>query len=199
MTVIRSVLGSLGYNLSERVFEGNEFGALEARKRLCVVAMTEGLELLDLDSVEPLFQKPATLNEILEPISSDSERWKDLDYLARKEARDLAAGKGFKRQLLNASAEACGTIGRGYAKCRSTEPFLKHPTNEKLSRLFTPLEHARVKGIPARLIERLSSTTAHEVLGQSVIFPVFKAVAAFLGKALLRQFGTPYEQLPLAA
>ncbi|KZK96632.1 MULTISPECIES: DNA cytosine methyltransferase [unclassified Pseudovibrio] len=199
MTVIRSVLGSLGYKLSERVFEGNEFGALEARKRLCVVAMTEGLELLDLDSVEPLIKKPVTLNEILEPISSDSERWKDLDYLAKKEARDMAAGKGFKRQLLNASAEACGTIGRGYAKYRSTEPFLKHPTNEKLSRLFTPLEHARVKGIPAKLIEGLSSTTAHEVLGQSVIFPVFQAIAAFLGKTLLHLFKTPHEQLPLAA
>jgi DNA (cytosine-5)-methyltransferase 1 len=81
MTVIRSVLGSLGYNLSERVREGNEFGALEALKRLCVVAMTEGLELLDLDSVEPLVKKPATVDALSEPVSSESERWKVLDYL----------------------------------------------------------------------------------------------------------------------
>jgi DNA (cytosine-5)-methyltransferase 1 len=111
----------------------------------------------------------------------------------------MAVEKGFKRQLLNANAVTCGTIGRGYAKYCSTEPFLRHPTNEKLSRLFAPLEQAQVKGISEKMIEDLPSTIAHEVLGQPVIFSVFQAIAAYQGKALLRQFGAPYEQLQLAA
>ena len=41
--------------------------------------------------------------------------------------------------------------------------------------------------IPERLIEGItSSTTAHAYLGQSVIWPAFRALGEVIGKALLR-------------
>lgn len=184
MTVIRSVLASLGYRMTERTLNGNEFGALENRNRLCAVAVSEGIEGFDMEQVEAVTSKPDNLAEILEDVALDSKSWRTFDYLATKEEKDLAAGKGFKRQLLTPDADQCGTIGRGYAKCRSTEPFLKHPTDPKLSRIFTPLEHARVKGIPAEVVSGMSATKAHEILGQSVIYPAFVAVGRALASFL---------------
>lgn len=186
MSVIRSVLASLGYDLQERILDGNEFGVLERRKRLCAVGISKGLEgVFDLEGVTPHVTKPSQLKDVLEEVAHDSVRWKSFDYLADKEKRDKAAGKGFARQLLTGDEEFCGVIGRHYAKCRSTEPFIIHAANPELSRLLTPTEHARVKGIPERMIEGLSDTVAHQVLGQSVIYPAFEAVAMALGKSLI--------------
>ena len=184
MVVIRSVLSNLGYDIHESVLDGVEFGALEKRQRLCVVAVSKGLEGFSFEDVLPVRTKEAQIKDILEDIPQDSNRWKPYDYLADKEKRDKAAGKGFARQLLTGSEGHCGVIGRGYAKARSTEPFIINDVNPELSRLFTPLEHCRVKGIPEQVIAGLSDTTAHEILGQSVIFPVFKAVAKAIGKHL---------------
>lgn len=190
MEVIRSVLGSLGYVVQERVLDGNEFGALEKRKRLCVVALSKGLDgFFDLDGVMPIREAEASLKDVLEPLPLDSERWRTFDYLADKEVRDKAAGKGFTRQLLTGDESFCGTIGRDYSKCRSTEPFLRHPENASLSRILTPVEHARVKAIPLSVIDGLSDTVAHQVLGQSIVFPVFQAVALYLGNAFRRAAG----------
>lgn len=185
MVVIRSVLESLGYTIKEAVLNGNDFGALERRSRLVVVATTKGLpDIFDFDKLVPVRQKEGTISEVLDQIPLDSERWKSYSYLADKAVRDKEAGKGFARQLLTGSEGHCGVIGRLYAKARSTEPFIIHPENSGLSRLLTPNEHARVKAIPERIISGLCDTTAHEVLGQSVIYPLFEAIGLELGVAI---------------
>jgi DNA (cytosine-5)-methyltransferase 1 len=76
-------------------------------------------------------------------------------------------------------------IGKDYAKCRSTEPFIINPVDSALSRLFTPVEHCRVKGIPVEVIQGLSDTLAHQILGQSVIYPAFKDLMQSVGTTLL--------------
>jgi len=191
MMVIRSVLGSLGYELQEAVLDGNDFGALERRQRLVMVAISKGLgATFDFGSLKPVRQKEATIRDVLEYLPLDSERWKPYTYLADKELRDKAAGKGFARQLLNGDETYCGTIGRGYAKARSTEPFVVHPNNPDLSRLFTVKEHARIKGIPEEMFEGVSETIGHEMAGQSVIFPKFESVGQALGE-LLQQLAQP--------
>ncbi len=79
------VLSSLGYQLSEAVLDGNEFGALERRRRLAMVAVSRGLDtVFDFSSLKPVRQKEATLKELLEDLPLDSERWKPYDYLARE-------------------------------------------------------------------------------------------------------------------
>lgn len=191
MEVIRSVLASLGYVVQERILDGNEFGALEKRKRLCAVAISNGLEgLFDLNAVMPIREPESSLNDVLEPLPLDSERWKPFDYLAEKAIKDKQEGKGFTRQLLSGDEPYCGTIGRDYSKCRSTEPFVLHPVDKLLSRILTPTEHARVKGIPETVIDGLSDTVAHQVLGQSIVFPVFEAVALHLGASISKAVKT---------
>lgn len=206
MEVIRSVLSNLGYVIQERILGGNEFGALENRKRLCVVAISKGIEGFDIDDVTPVRTKEATISEILEDLPMDSPRWKAFEYGAAKDKRDKEAGKGFARQMLKGDETYCPNIGAGYAKCRSSEPYMVHPENEALARIFTPLEHCRLKGIPAYMVEGVSDTTAHQILGQSVIYPAFVAVAKQLGTSiaawcrLARQAVQPVEcQFELAA
>lgn len=185
MTVIRSVLSHLGYQLSETVLDGPSMGSLEKRKRMCLVATTPGVcGPVDFEQLVPVRQKEEKLADVLEVIPVDSDRWKTFEYLADKEVRDKASGKGFMRQLLTGEEDGCGTIGRGYAKARSTEPFIVASHDPSLSRLMTEHEHARVKTIPERLIEGLSATTAHEVLGQSVIYCAFVAVGELIGKTV---------------
>lgn len=189
MMVIRAVLSSLGYRLFEGVLEGNAYGALENRSRMVIVAYTEGISgMFNLDDIVPVRRKEACLQDILEDIELDDPRWKTYDYLGEKEVRDLADGKNFQRQLLGPDSTYCGCIGRGYSKARSTEPFIQHEEEPALSRLLTVREHARVKTIPVEMVDGVSDTTAHEILGQSVIFAAFEAVGAAVGRLLKRSF-----------
>ena len=199
MEVIRSVLASLGYTVQERILDGNEFGALERRKRLCAVAVSNGIQGFKLDQVVPVRTKEACLGDILEDVAHDSPRWKTFSYLADKEERDIAAGKGFTRQLLTGKETFCGVIGRDYAKCRSTEPFIVNQTQPELSRILTPAEHCRVKAIPQEVISGLSDTVAHQILGQSIIFPAFEAVGKALGTSLLTYSAEQPQSSQLAA
>lgn len=185
MTVIRSVLTNLGYQLSETVLDGPSLGSLEKRKRLCMVATTPGVcGPVDFEQLVPVRQKEEKLSDILETVPVDSDLWKSYDYLADKELRDKANGKGFARQLLTGEEDGCGTVGRGYAKARSTEPFVVAPHNPRLSRLFTVSEHAAVKTTPMDLVRGLSATTAHEVLGQSVIYCAFVSVGELIARTV---------------
>lgn len=186
MTCIRSSLTNLGYELSETILDGAALGSLERRFRLCMVATTPGVcGKINFDDLVAVREREKRIADVLEDVPASSDQWKSYDYLASKELRDKACGKGFMRQLLTGEEDGCGVIGRGYAKGRSTEPFIVAPHDPSLSRLLTPGEHARVKTIPESLIEGLCATTAHEVLGQSVIYSAFEAVGYLLAETVL--------------
>lgn len=180
--ILKGVLTNWGYKVDATIV-GRELGAFEARRRMCMVATTEGLQV-DLAALLPVQPSPGTLGELLDPVAADADCWKEYAYLTAKEQRDIAKGSGFRQQILKEDATHCGTITRGYAKVRSSDPRVAHPTNPKLSRLLSPAEHARAKGIPQRFIEGLSFTAAHEVLGQSVLYPAFRAVGRLVANAL---------------
>jgi len=184
MGVIRQVLTQWGYRLHETVLD-ERLGALEARKRMCMVAVSDGLAF-DWAQLVPVRAKEGTIREILEDVPPDDPAWREYAYLNAKEQKDIAAGKGFRQQLLTPESPICGTIGRSYNKVRSTEPRLRHPTDQSLTRLLTPREHARVKTIPEHLVDGQCPTTAHEILGQSVIHAAFVAVGALIGKMLVQ-------------
>lgn len=90
MAVIRSVLTSLGYQLYETVLNGVDFGAIENRNRMVLVAITKGLDA-EFSFPVPGEQQPRTVGSILEDIPVDSTRWKSYDYL---EAKQVGQGRG---------------------------------------------------------------------------------------------------------
>ncbi len=59
--------------------------------------------------------------------------------------------------------------------------MIRHPEKPKKRRLLTPVEHARVKSIPETLVNGLSATVAHQILGQSVLHSAFVSVGRLLG------------------
>lgn len=179
--LLRGYLGKLGYTVQERVMGRDVGGTLENRDRHFLVATSVGLGKWDIDAIESCTQAPESLASVLDPVSAGDPMWRTYDYLKTKADRDLAAGKGFKRQLLSGEEPCCGTIGRGYNKARSTEPFIQSPHDPEKSRLLTVAEHCRVKGIPEKAVNGRSATIAHEILGQSVLFGVFKSIGHFLG------------------
>ncbi len=90
--------------------------------------------------------------------------------------------------MLTGSEKFCGTIGKGYFKCRSTEPFLSSKFDKDKSRLFTKNEHARIKGIPEKLVKNISDSLAHEILGQSVLFSAVKSIAVLISSFFTTQY-----------
>lgn len=180
MAVIRSTLSTMGYNIHEADINGRDFGVHENRNRFVMVAVSKGLGEFDFGSVETTAHTMMPLSSILEDIPQDSPRFKKADYLATKELKDKAAGKGFMRQKLTGEETSCPVMGAGYAKIRSTDPHLLHSDGEKI-RLFTPKEHCLIKGAPLSLIVGNSDTVNHQILGQSIIWPAFREIGRAIG------------------
>lgn len=281
MVVIRSVLHYLGYDLKEDVFAGNEYGALENRRRLVLIATSKGLNGTSvIDNMRPLKYKESTLGAVAEQLPLDHESWTWRDYLDAKAINDKANGNCFDQQILRGTESKCGTIGKSYQKARSTEPFLRHPLCDlfahyverldggdepasvacrlinseavlglyvntantairrfnlrnklkgddrleskfsaiaaggmkelhtliqsigdddvvaqefidatiaisKSTRLFNPNEHAALKAVPNFMIEGLSATRAHEILGNGVVFTLFRSVGRSVAQFIL--------------
>jgi len=191
MAVITSVLNTLGYDVKLTKLNGNDFGTIENRDRMAMVAISKELNAIsdfDIDSIIPFKEREGSIKELLEPIANDDKRWKSYSYLADKQVRDAIAGKGFKRQLVNGCEHTIGTLRRLYHKGGSCDQFIKHENYAEngLTRLFTPVEHARLKGICEGLVKGSSDTIKHEMLGQSICFPVFQALGRALGRWALK-------------
>lgn len=159
-------LKRLGYVVFDMVLDSSDTGTFEQRKRWWFVAFSAGIapESFDLEKIAP---SNLSLSDLLDEAVPE-QLWTSHPYLVEKELKDIAAGKGFRRQLLAGAEKTCGTIGRFYSKRRSTEPFVTR--DDGLERLLTPTEHARVKSVPEHLVDGLKMTLAHEILGQSVDF-----------------------------
>lgn len=174
--LIKAGLVRLGYRIEEIILDEIIGGSLERRARYFLIAISEGLKISVDKFIKPFERIHNTLSEILE-LSAGG--WSDNQYLKDKALRDKKAGKGFAaRQLLTGSESSCGTIGRHYNKRRSTEPFIVNDKGQE--RLLTPVEHARVKRIPESLIANVPATTAHEVLGQSILWGHMRQIALTL-------------------
>lgn len=181
--ILRNQLRDMGYVCHERLLRGSEWGAMEDRVRWCMVAVSEGIEF-DFDQLQPPGPGQQKLGDVLENVPEDHPSWSTMAGLRAKELRDRDAGKNFAMQIFDAESDHVGTITKGYAKVRSTDPKLRHPSDPTLLRQFLPSEHARIKGVPEHLVDGVSATVAHEILGQGVVYPPFVGVGKHLGESL---------------
>lgn len=183
--ILRNQLRDMGYDLHEAILSGHDFGILENRVRWCMVAATAGVEF-SFENLAPTVHVVRSLGEFLDPsIGPDDARWRKVDYLKEKQTRDAEKGSNFKMQFLYEDSTSVPVLRKFYWKSGSTDPRLVHPTNPELSRLLTPQEHARLKGILWNPIEGLSDSKAHELLGQSIAYDPFKAVGVRIGDSIL--------------
>ncbi len=183
--LIRQQLRDMGYNTHERELYGPDFGELEARKRWCLVAVTQGVDF-ELESFQPDLYRQRVLSEVLEAPDAEgvAHRWSPMTGLLDKAVRDKEAGKGFKMQVFDGSEAVINTLTKGISKNRSTDPKISHPEHPELLRVPTAVEHARCKGVPEHLINGLSHTVAHELLGQGIVYGPFQQLARHVGRQL---------------
>lgn len=180
-------LRQLGYNIQGGTY-GGEMGTLEDRKRSIICATHKSLSFDMAHHLLPVANKEAKLADVMDDVPLDSPMWKPYEYLTEKAERDKKAGKNFKLQRLSGGEDSIGTMGRGLAKARSTEPFFIHPTNPNLFRLPTVREHAAFMKIPPSIVAGHSKTIAHEILGQSGSYALIKAIGVMTGKELNQHF-----------
>lgn len=189
--ILRNQFKDLGYNTHERVLNGKEWGALENRNRWCMVACTHGIKF-DFDQLQPPGASPQLISDVLDKsIQPGADNWREFSYLKDKEMRDAEKGNSFGMQILTETGNSVPTLRKGYAKSGSTDALLRHPEDPNLLRQFTPGEHARIKGVPESLVEGLSNTVAHQVLGQGIVYPPFKGVGLHVGNSLNQLMGRP--------
>jgi len=179
--ILRHQLRDMGYTSCEAILSGRDFGCLENRVRWCMVAHTSGTAF-SFEDIRPKVTIVKLLGDVLSDIPLNDPSWREVAYLKAKEERDRADGKGFSMQFVKPSSNSVPTIRKGYAKGGSTDPRVLHPENSALSRLLTPGEHARIKGVPAALFEGLSDTVAHQELGQGIVYAPFEAVGKRIGE-----------------
>lgn len=182
-SILRSQLRDLGYDTHETILKGEDFNALEPRNRWVLVGVTKGMHF-DWDMLQKPEKKDVTFSDIMDDIPDDSEAWSEMRGLKDKEERDLAAGKNFRMQIFNADSPKLATITKGYARVRSTDPKISHPTNPGLLRQITVSEHAKAMQWPPNVVAGLAKTIAHELMGQGVLREPFVAAAHLLGDAI---------------
>lgn len=196
--LLKSMLALYGYIVHELDMDHEQAGSLEKRARWWFVAVSAGLPELDLSTVTVFARQYATLGDALEDVAADDPAWSDNQYLKDKQVRDAAAGKGFaNRCLVTPESTHVNTLGRGYQKRRSTEAQLTRPEIDAKERLLTPVEHARVKGIPESFIAGFSASTAHEGLGQSVLFNHPRGLAGAIVASVIRPLLAGRVQAPV--
>ena len=182
--ILRNQLRDMGYDTHETVLNGEDFNAMEHRKRWFMVAVTQGMQF-DWSMIQMPERKDVRLSDILDDIPEDHPSWSEMAGLKAKQERDIAAGKGFLMQVYDGDSVKIGTLTKGIAKNRSTDPKIAHPSNPDLLRVPRPSEHARAKQIPPHLVEGLAATIAHEVLGQSINYEPAKAAAKAIAQSIM--------------
>ena len=183
--ILRHHLRDSGYEVQETTLEGNDFGCMENRVRWFLVAASRGIEV-NLQGLAPVVREVKTLSTALDQIGPDAEDWRSFDYLKSKEVRDAEKGNCFSMQVVTPESTSCPTLRKGYHKGGSTDPLLAHPTNPDLLRQFTVGEHARIKEVPEHLVEGLSKTDGHILLGQGIVYAPVRALFKRIGESIAR-------------
>lgn len=191
MCIIRSSLRDLGYTVHETELDAAEWGMLEHRRRMCMVAVTKGIEF-DFTMVARPLTAVKTFGDIMEDVPLDHSTWGSIDYLWKKRERDAAEGKGFAPTVINKDSTKIPTLNKTLHKRQSTGTFIQHPENPELYRIPTIAEHAAAKGVDKHLIapQEVTQTFGHEALGQAISVPPFVSVFEALGKALKASLAT---------
>ena len=183
MHILTNQLADLGYVVHSTHLPSQEWNTVEHRERLCVVAVTKGIEF-SFDSLERPPLQERRFAEIMEDVPLDAPCWGTMQYLKDKRVRDEAAGSNFKMTVVDGSSTFVPCLNKTLWKRQSTGTFIKHPTNPDLLRIPTVAEHAAAKAIWPEMAQGLATTFGHEVLGQSICVPPFVSVFKLLGFAL---------------
>lgn len=168
---------------------------------ISVIAVSEGLPNLNLSELLPGVDKVKhrnCLSDFLEDIPLDSELWRPMEHVKRK---SMGTSHNYKNLLYNGSEDLITTITASYAAPKAGTPMIEHPIKSELQRQITPLEHARIRRLPDKVLNQVmdivsgksqmvskrgSKSLAHRLLGNGVSQFVWNAVGGFLGNYFIK-------------
>lgn len=186
------------YQFEEKVFDGHDFGDLESRKRVCVIASSKGLSLNPISAMEIKrnAEHRPKVSDYLLPIEPSSHLYKEMAHVKK---RDAMKHLGYKNNLYYGHENEMVTIPATYASPKAGTPMIAHPTDHNLQRQITVEEHLLLRGIPKGMADNIISvkngehplvskrgsvSACHRMLGNGVSKNVFTAIGAFLGAGL---------------
>lgn len=190
-----------GYRFEEIILNAHDFGEIEARKRACVIAVSEGLPELNLSELLNnlgQIKNRSCFSDYQEDIPLDSPLWRKMEHIKRK---DKETGHNYRNMLYTGSETLIATLTASYAAPKAGTPMIAHPINTELQRQVTTLEHARIRRLPDRLIDQVmaissgsspmvskrgSKSLAHRMLGNGVSKLAWNSIGAFLGNYLIK-------------
>lgn len=182
-----------GYRFEQKIFNGHDFGELEARPRVCVVAVSKGLPEFNFESLPmPSRIEAPALSTFLNKLSDDHAAWRKMEHV---KARDSMKNIGYRNCLYSGDENAMTTIPASYASPKAGTPMIQHPTQPDLQRQIMPDEHANIRRLPATLKKLVvdvwtgshpmvsnkgSFTAAHRLLGNGVSRNIWSFVGAIV-------------------
>ncbi|MFG1516126.1 DNA cytosine methyltransferase [Halobacteriovorax sp. ZH2_bin.1] len=169
-SLFKAELKRKNYEIFEVILDEAQSDSLEKRRRYWFVAMSvniaKGFSLENIYKFIPK-KKNKTISDIID-YREDHNFFSPETFLKREEV-NLKNGRNFRCNFVSDSDEYVGVIPRHYAKRQNSNPhYLDESTG--LIRLFDENEHAKIKGIPVELVKNTPATTAHEGLGQSILY-----------------------------
>jgi DNA (cytosine-5)-methyltransferase 1 len=197
--VIMNTLEELGYEVADREFDGSSFDPKiingknfvpQNRERIVIVAFRKdlgGTRDLTLKNVKDYFPKTEPqVGDILEDSASVDDKYiltpKLWEYLKNYADKHKAAGNGFGFGKVNAQSRSTRTLSARYYKDGS-EVLIDRGENERPRRL-TPRECSRLMGFDSPgqsdFVIPVSDTQSYKQFGNSVVVPVFAAVAKIM-------------------
>ena len=197
--VIMKTLDELGYEVADeqhnlsssdpKIINGKRF-VPQNRERIVLVAFRKdlgGTGNLSLKAIGKLAPKnPPKVGDILDPESTIDEKYvltpKLWKYLKDYASKHKAAGNGFGFGKVDSDSTSTRTLSARYYKDGSEILVDRGP--RKRPRRLTPRECARLMGFDAvgesNFVIPVSDTQAYKQFGNSVVVPVFAAVAKLM-------------------
>ncbi|MFA0809309.1 DNA cytosine methyltransferase [Microbulbifer epialgicus] len=194
--LIEGMLEVLGYRVykNQLALDSEQAGSFEQRTRDWCIAVSAGLPELDTSKIPAFKRRYQILGDLKEHVADDDPAWSDNASLKTKAVRDKQKGNNFQRHLVDDDSTFVKCIGRYYSKRRSTESMIVREDGKE--RLLTPTEHCRAKGIPESFIQGVSATTAHEGLGQSILWGHGRGVGQLIARDICRPLLSKLTPLP---
>ena len=201
-TIVQELM-NLGYVIPEpRVIDAKHF-SVQHRERIVIVGFRQDLDLdglFDFSRVKPQRTKtPTALAQILESDNEVDPKYtltpKLWDYLRGYKEKHRSKGNGFGYDIFTPDSPYTRTLSARYYKDGSEILIARDAAHAKRCeagidrpRRLTPKECARLMGFdaPGEADFRIpvSDTQAYKQFGNSVVVPVFSAIARQMKKAI---------------
>jgi DNA (cytosine-5)-methyltransferase 1 len=168
-----NALKRLGYNVESKVFSGNDYGEIQNRQRVIIIASYDKITFPEE------FPFTGTAKDILLDPDNPECKWftpEEKSWIFEHWENQAKKGNGFKAQIITEETTSIQAITKRYQAIQQQNPLVKHPTENKY-RLFTIAETKKLMGLPQNYDLGEFPTYAGEVLGQGVLVKVFKLFA----------------------